>query len=60
MSDSITVTAEYSELLDSIKQTLAAWQLRAARAVNNAVVETYWQIGREIVARQRAQGWAPR
>jgi DUF1016 N-terminal domain len=60
MSDSITVTAEYNELLDSIKQTLAAGQLRAARAVNNAVVETYWQIGREIVARQTEQGWGAR
>src|ERR1700735_5048136 len=60
MSDSITSSAEYNELLDSIKQTLAAGQLRAARAVNNAVVETYWQIGREIVARQREQGWGAR
>ncbi len=57
MSDSITPTAEYYELLDSIKRTLAAGQLRAARAVNNAVVETYWQIGRDILARQRQQGW---
>src|SRR3984957_5441461 len=60
MSDSITATAEYNELLDSIKHALAAGQLRAARAVNNAVVETYWQIGREIVARQREQGWGAR
>jgi hypothetical protein len=57
MSDS--PTAEYYELLDSIKRTLAAGQLRAARAVNTAVVETYWQIGRDILARQRQQGWAP-
>jgi predicted nuclease of restriction endonuclease-like (RecB) superfamily len=57
MSDSITATPEYNELLDSIKRTLAAGRLRAARAVNNALVETYWQIGREIVARRRAQGW---
>jgi hypothetical protein len=57
MSDSITPTAEYYELLDSIKRTLAPGQLRAARAVNNAVVETYWQIGRDILARQRQQGW---
>ena len=57
MSDSITVTVKYNELLDSIKQTLAAGQLRAARAVNTAVVETYCQIGREIVIRQREQGW---
>jgi predicted nuclease of restriction endonuclease-like (RecB) superfamily len=57
MSDSITATAEYNELLDSIKQTLAAGQLRAARAINNVLVETYWKIGREIVTRQREQGW---
>jgi sulfur transfer complex TusBCD TusB component (DsrH family) len=59
MSDSITATAEYNELLDSIKQTLAVGQLRAARAVNNAVVETYSRIGREIVERQREQGGVP-
>ena len=57
MGDSITATAEYNELLDSIKRTLATGQLRAARAVNNALVETYWQIGRDIVVRRREQGW---
>ena len=60
MSDSITTTAEYNELLDSIKRTLAAGQLRAARAVNNVLVETYWQIGRDIVRRQQEQGWGAR
>jgi uncharacterized protein YutE (UPF0331/DUF86 family) len=60
MSDSITATAEYNELLDSIKQTLAAGRLRAARAVNNILIETYWKIGREIVARQQEQGWGTR
>jgi predicted nuclease of restriction endonuclease-like (RecB) superfamily len=57
MSDSIVGTAEYNELLDSIKQTIATGQLRAARAVNNVLVETYWQIGRDILAQQRKQGW---
>lgn len=60
MSESIIVTAEYDELLDSIKRTLAAGQLRAARAANNVLVETYWQIGRAIVARQQEQGWGAR
>jgi hypothetical protein len=57
MRDSITAAAEYNELLDSIKQTLAAGQLRSARAVNKPVVETYWDIGRDIIRRQREQGW---
>ena len=60
MGESITATTEYDELLDSIKRTLAAGQLRAARAVNNVLVETYWQIGRDIVARQQEQGWGAR
>jgi predicted nuclease of restriction endonuclease-like (RecB) superfamily len=56
----IAVSAEYRELLDSIEQTIAAGRLRAARAVNNIMVETYWAIGREIVARQQKQGWSAR
>jgi predicted nuclease of restriction endonuclease-like (RecB) superfamily len=57
MSDSITPTAEYNELLDSIKRTLAAGRLRAARAVNNVLIETYWEIGNDIIRRQQEQGW---
>jgi predicted nuclease of restriction endonuclease-like (RecB) superfamily len=60
MNDSITGTAEYNELLDSIKRTLTSGQLRAARAVNNILIQTYWQIGKEIVGRQRDQGWGAR
>ena len=57
MSDSITPTAEYTELLDSIKRTLASGQLRAARAVNSVIVETFWKIGQDIVGRRQKQGW---
>ena len=57
MSDSSTPTAEYNELLDSIKRTLAAGRLRAARAVNNVLIETYWEIGHDIIRRQQEQGW---
>lgn len=60
MSDSIAVLAEYRELLDSIKQTIAAGRLRAARAVNTILVETYWKIGQDIITRQQEQGWGAR
>src|ERR1700719_1080895 len=60
MSESIIATAEYDELLDSIKRTLAAGQLHAARAVNNILVETYWAIGQDIVRRQQEQRWGAR
>jgi predicted nuclease of restriction endonuclease-like (RecB) superfamily len=60
MGDSIAVSAEYRELLDSIKQTIVAGRLRAARAVNNVLVETYWEIGRDIIVRQQEQRWGAR
>jgi predicted nuclease of restriction endonuclease-like (RecB) superfamily len=60
MDDSIAISAEYRELLDSVKQTLAAGRMRAARAVNNVLVETYWEIGRDILRRQQEQGWGAR
>jgi hypothetical protein len=53
MNDPIIATAEYNKLPDSIKRTLAIGQLRAAQAVNNALVETYRQIGQGVVGRQR-------
>jgi hypothetical protein len=57
MSDSVTATPEYNDLLDSIKRTLADGRLRAARAVNNVIIETYWEIGHDIIRRQQEQGW---
>jgi predicted nuclease of restriction endonuclease-like (RecB) superfamily len=60
MSDSIAVSAEYRELLDSVKQTIAAGRLRAARAVNTILVETYWKIGQDIITRQQQQRWGAR
>ncbi len=56
MRETVIAPAEYNELLDSIKQTMAAGRLRAARAVNTILVETYWEIGRDIVRRQKEQG----
>jgi hypothetical protein len=57
MFESIELSAAYDELLDSIKRTLAYARLRAARTVNNILIDTYWQIGRDILERQRKEGW---
>ena len=60
MSDSIALPTDCNELLDSIKQTIAAGRLRAARAVTNLIIETHWAIGHEIVVRRRGQSWSPK
>lgn len=40
---------DYSELLANIGQAMANGRSRAAVAVNSAMVQTYWEIGRHIV-----------
>jgi predicted nuclease of restriction endonuclease-like (RecB) superfamily len=57
MFDNIELTTAYEELLESVKRTLASARIRAARTVNNILIQTYWEIGRDILDRQKAQGW---
>lgn len=47
----------YAELLDSLKTQIRTAQVRAALAANRELVLMYWRIGREILARQDAEGW---
>jgi predicted nuclease of restriction endonuclease-like (RecB) superfamily len=49
--------AAYAEWLADLKSRIHAAQQRAALAVNRELVLLYWQIGRDILARQAAQGW---
>lgn len=47
----------YPELLDSVSQHITTGRHRAVRAANGELLRTYWSIGREILARQDAEGW---
>jgi predicted nuclease of restriction endonuclease-like (RecB) superfamily len=49
--------AGYSKLLSDLKQRIQAAQLRASLAVNRELVVLYWQIGRDILARQERESW---
>jgi hypothetical protein len=46
----------YEEFLSSLKRRIRQAQVRAAIAVNRELVLLYWNIGREIVARQVHEG----
>ena len=50
----------YLELLEALKTRIRASQLHAAVAVNRDLVLLYWSIGREILLRQRNEGWGAR
>jgi len=52
-----TPPAGYADWLADLKTRIHAAQQRAALAVNRELVLLYWQIGRDILARQAEQGW---
>ena len=41
---------EYDQLLLNVGETLEQGRKQAAYAVNTAMVQTYWEIGRQIAA----------
>ena len=47
----------YADWLSELKNRIHTAQQRAALAVNRELVLLYWQIGRDILARQAEQGW---
>ena len=47
----------YAEWLLDLKSRIHTAQQRASLAVNRELVLLYWQIGRDILARQAEQGW---
>ena len=47
----------YGRLLAELKDRIRSARLRAAAAVNRELVLLYWDIGRDILARQAEAGW---
>lgn len=47
----------YADWLTDLKSRIHSAQQRATLAVNRELVMLYWQIGRDILARQAQQGW---
>ncbi|MBD2207446.1 DUF1016 domain-containing protein [Calothrix sp. FACHB-1219] len=58
MTDSLfPELSNYDAFISILKQRIRTAQVRAALAVNQELVLLYWQIGREILQRQQAEGW---
>ncbi len=51
------IPADYADWLAEMKTRVTAARQRAALAANAELVGLYWQIGRDILQRQSAQGW---
>lgn len=60
MTDLQTLPSGYPELLERLTTRIHASQIRAAMAVSREMVLLYWSIGKDILARQGAEGWGAR
>ncbi len=49
--------ADYPAFLAALKTRIATARTRAALAVNSELIGLYWEIGREILERERHEGW---
>jgi predicted nuclease of restriction endonuclease-like (RecB) superfamily len=47
----------YAEFLAEIKARIAAARTRATLAANSELIKLYWEVGREILDRERREGW---
>ena len=56
-SEMSATTGGYGDLLAGIKQRIATSQVRAHLAVSRELNFLYWQIGRDIVERQKTEKW---
>src|SRR6195256_3100318 len=49
--------AVYDSFLQELKDRIRSAQVRAALSVNRELVVLYWSIGRDILSRQKNEGW---
>lgn len=54
------VLKSYQDLLARLKSQIQTAQVQAAVAVNQELVLLYWRIGKEILTRQKEDGWGTR
>jgi len=55
--DSKLVTTEYKQWLGGLKDRLRQVQLKAAAQVNATLMEFYWELGTEIIEKQKLATW---
>ena len=57
MTKLISTSPAYKAFFQGIKNHIRRAQIGAALAANRELILVYWDIGREILARQHEEGW---
>src|SRR5688572_1729980 len=54
---SLHFDTEYKNFLSGIKERLKTAQIRAALAANSELIKFYWQLGNDLIEKQKAFKW---
>ncbi|MDO9010375.1 MAG: PDDEXK nuclease domain-containing protein [Gallionella sp.] len=57
MTQSIIKTEDYLAFIQDIKQRIQGAQIKASVAVNQALLQLYWELAERIVAKQQDSAW---
>jgi len=57
MEGALKHNADYQNWLDQIKTKIKTAQYRAALSVHSVLLELYWEMGKEIVEKQKVEAW---
>lgn len=55
--DSLRLNQDYKHFLTDIKTRLQTAQIRAAQAVNSELVKFYWELGNDLIEKQKSHQW---
>ena len=51
------VTDEYKAWIEDVKKRIKQSQIKAAVKVNTVMLDLYWDLGKDIVAKQKTSKW---
>jgi predicted nuclease of restriction endonuclease-like (RecB) superfamily len=59
-NDSLHLNKDYMDFFSSIKDRLKTAQIRAALAANSELIKFYWELGNDLIEKQKKQKWGAR
>jgi predicted nuclease of restriction endonuclease-like (RecB) superfamily len=57
MSEKLVKNSEYRSFIQAVKQRIQSAQIKAAIAVNQTLLQLYWDLAEQIVEKQRETSW---
>jgi predicted nuclease of restriction endonuclease-like (RecB) superfamily len=56
-NDSLHLNKDYMDFFSTIKDRLKTAQIRAALAANSELIKFYWELGANLIEKQKTQKW---